>query len=116
MYQLRQLLPKAYHKERVRQTESIRKDKTSKFVSKTFFYLVPEAAMSENNAFNRREALQIYKTFQPDYNSCYEKTVEKMRDNENVMQKISFSSVGKNHETLTGNLAKPQIKIPLQRI
>ena len=36
-----------------------------------------------------------------------------MRDNENVMQHISFSSVGQNHKTLTANLTRPQIKIPI---
>ena len=29
------------------------------------------------------------------------------------MQEISFSSVGKNHKTLTANLTRPQIKIIL---
>ena len=36
-----------------------------------------------------------------------------MRDNENIMQETSFSSVGKNHKILTANLTRPQIKIPL---
>ena len=36
-----------------------------------------------------------------------------MRGNENVMQEIIFSSVGQNHKTLTANLTRPQIKIPL---
>ena len=37
-----------------------------------------------------------------------------MRDNEKIMQEISFSSVGKSNETLTANLTIPQIKIPLK--
>ena len=36
-----------------------------------------------------------------------------MRDSENIMQETSFSSVGKYHKTLTANLTRPQIKIPL---
>ena len=64
--------------------------------------------MGENNTFNIKEGLQIDKNVQPNYNSCYEETVEKMRDNANIMQEISFSVV-----TLTANLTRPQIKIPL---
>ena len=113
--QLRQPLPKVCHKEVVRQTESIsREDKIAKFVGKKFFYFVSEAIMGEDNTFNTKEGLQIDKKFQLDYNSCYGKTVEKMRDNENIMQEISFSSVGKNNKTLTANLTRPQIKIPLK--
>ena len=99
----------------VRQTESIsREEKIAKFVDKTFFYFVLEAIMDENNTFNTKEGLQIDKKIQLDYNSCYGKTVEKMRDNEKIMQEISFSSVGKSNETLTANLTIPQIKIPLK--
>ena len=62
MYQLRQPLPKACHKEMVRQTESIsREEKIAKFVDKTFFYFVLEAIMDENNTFNTKEGLQIDK-------------------------------------------------------
>ena len=62
MYQLRQPLPKACHKEIVRQTGTInREDKIAKLVGKTFFYFVSEALNGENNAFNIREALQIDK-------------------------------------------------------
>ena len=99
----------------MRQTESIsREDKIAKFVGKKYFYFVSEAIMGENNTFNTKEGLQIDKKVQLDYNSCYGKTVEKMRDNENIMQEISFSSVGKNNKTLTANLTRPQIKIPLK--
>ena len=69
--------------------------------------------MGENNTFNIKEGLQIDKNVQPNYNSCYEETVEKMRDNANIMQEISFSLVGKNHKTLTANLTRPQIKMSL---
>ena len=41
------------------------------------------------------------------------KKIEKIRDNENVMLDNSFSSVGPNHKTLTVNLIRLQIKIPL---
>ena len=62
MYQLRQPLPKACHKEIVRQTETIsREDKIAKFVGKTIFCFVSEALKRENNAFNTKEALQIDK-------------------------------------------------------
>ena len=98
----------------MRQTVGIsREDKIAKFAGKTFFYFVSEAIMGQNNTFNTKEGLQIDKNVQLDYNSCYEKTVEKMRDNENIMQETSFSSVGKNHKILTANLTRPQIKIPL---
>ena len=60
----------------MRQTECNRKkDKISKFFRKTFFYFVSEAIKSENNAFITRKVFQVDKR---DYNSCYEKTVEKM--------------------------------------
>ena len=36
-----------------------------------------------------------------------------MRGNENVMQEISFSSVGQNFKSLTGSLTRPQLKIPI---
>ena len=98
----------------MRQTESIsREDEIAKFVGKTFFYFASEAIKVGNNIFNTKEALQIDKKVQSDYNSCYERTVEKMRENENVMQEISFSSVGQNHKTLTANLTRPQTKISL---
>ena len=62
VYQLRQPLPKACHKEIMRQTESIsREDKIAKFACKTFFYFVSEAIMGENNTFNTKEGLQIDK-------------------------------------------------------
>ena len=77
-YQLRQPLPSACHKEIVRQTESnSREDKIAKFVGKTFFYFVSEAIKGENNTFNTKESLQIDKKVQSNYNSCYEKTIEK---------------------------------------
>ena len=60
-----------------------------------------------------RIILQIDKKVQSDYNSCYEKTIENMRDNENVMQRISFSSVGQNYKSLTASLTRPQMKIPI---
>ena len=72
-----------------------------------------ETIKGENNTINTRKTLQVNKKIQSDYNSCYEKTVEKIRDNENVVLDISFSSVGQNHKTLTVNLIRPQIKIPL---
>ena len=85
MYQLRQPLPKAYHKNTVRQTESNnREDKIEKFVGKTFFDFVSKAIKGENNTFNIKEALQIDKKVQFDHNSCYEEIVEKMKGNKNV--------------------------------
>ena len=36
-----------------------------------------------------------------------------MRDNEIVMQGISFSLVGQNFKSLTASLTRPQIKIPI---
>ena len=98
----------------MRQTESnSREGKIAKFVGKTFFYFVSEAIRGENNTFNTKEALKIDKKVESDYNSCYEKTIEKMRDNENVMQGISFSSVGQNYKSLIAILTRPQIKIPV---
>ena len=76
VYHLRKPLLKACHKEIMRQTECNRKkDKISKFFGKTFFYFVSEAIKCENNAFITRKVFQVDKS---DYNSCYEKTVEKM--------------------------------------
>ena len=114
MYQLKQPLLKACQKEIVRQTEpNSREDKIPKFVDKTFFYFVLEAIKGENNNSITKEVFQVDKNVQSDYNFCYEEPVEGMRDRENVIQEISFSSVGQNRKTLTANLTRSEIKIPL---
>ena len=98
----------------MRQTESnSREDKIAKLVGKTFFYFVSEAIKGENNTFNTKEFLQIDKKVQCDYNSCYEKTIENMRNNEIVMQGINFPLVGQNYKSLTASLTRLQIKIPI---
>ena len=95
----------------MRQTECNRKkDKISKFFGKTFFYFVSEAIKCENNTFITREVFQVDKS---DYSSCYKKTVEKMWDSENVIQEISFSSVGQNQKFLTACSTWSEIKILL---
>ena len=78
VYQLRQPVPKARHKEIVRQTEcNSREDKIARFVGKTFFYFVSEAVKGEKNTFNTKEVNKIDNNVQSAHNSCYEKTVKK---------------------------------------
>ena len=70
VYHLRQPLPKPCHREIVRQRKDRREDKIAKPVGKTFFYFASEAIKGENNTFTK-EASQVDKKFQSDYNSCY---------------------------------------------
>ena len=103
---------KSSHKEIVKQTETNRReDKIAKFVGKTFFFYASEAIYRENNTYNTKGVFQIDKKVQFDYNSCYGKCFEKIRDLENIMQEISFFSVEQDHKTLAANFLRPQIKI-----
>ena len=54
----------------MRQRKDRSEDKIAKPVGKTFFYFASEAIKGENNTFTK-EASQVDKKFQSDYNSCY---------------------------------------------